>query len=138
MNAQNSKSDQIIESMSAELSTLRNLIELHFQNSNTTNSPIESEAIFQHIQSLGFSDNIINAIKQNCLMANDSDLNWFSVEEWLAEHINISSIDPVREGGVFAFVGMAGVGKSTTIAKIASQYAMIHGYGENRLTHIRS
>ena len=127
MNAQNSKSDQIIESMSAELSTLRNLIELHFQNSNTTNSPIESEAIFQHIQSLGFSDNIINAIKKNCLMANDSDLNWFSVEEWLAEHINISSIDPVREGGVFAFVGMAGVGKSTTIAKIASQYAMIHG-----------
>ncbi|MBT3699304.1 MAG: hypothetical protein HOG42_06575, partial [Methylococcales bacterium] len=45
MNAQNSKSDQIIESMSTELSTLRNLIESHFQNSNTTDSPIESEAI---------------------------------------------------------------------------------------------
>jgi flagellar biosynthesis protein FlhF len=127
MNAQNSKSDQIIESMSTELSTLRNLIESHFQNSNTTDSPIESEAILQHLQSLGFSDNIINTIKQNCLMASDSDLNWFSAEEWLTEHINISSIDPVREGGVFAFVGMAGVGKSTTIAKIASQYAMING-----------
>ena len=127
MNAQNSKSDQIIESMSTELSTLRNLIELHFQNSNTTDSPIESEAILQHLQSLGFSDNIINTIKQNCLMASDSDLNWFSAEEWLTEHINISSIDPVREGGVFAFVGMAGVGKSTTIAKIASQYAMTNG-----------
>lgn len=127
MNAQNSKSDQMIESMSTELSTLRNLIELHFQNSNTTDSPIESEAILQHLQSLGFSDNIINTIKQNCLMANDSDLNWFSAEEWLTEHINISSIDPVREGGVFAFVGMAGVGKSTTIAKIASQYAMTNG-----------
>ena len=127
MNAQNSKSDQIIESMSTELSTLRNLIESHFQNSNTTDSPIESEAILQHLQSLGFSDNIINTIKQNCLMASDSDLNWFSAEEWLTEHINISSIDPVREGGVFAFVGMAGVGKSTTIAKIASQYAMTNG-----------
>ena len=127
MNAQNSKSDQMIESMSTELSTLRNLIELHFQNSNTTDSPIESEAILQHLQSLGFSDNIINTIKQNCLMASDSDLNWFSAEEWLTEHINISSIDPVREGGVFAFVGMAGVGKSTTIAKIASQYAMTNG-----------
>lgn len=127
MNTQNSKSDQIIESMSTELSTLRNLIELHFQNSNTTDSPIESETIFQHLQSLGFSDNIINTIKQNCLMANDSDINWFSAEEWLTEHINISSIDPIREGGVFAFVGMAGVGKSTTIAKIASQYAMTNG-----------
>ena len=127
MNAQNSKSDQIIESMSTELSTLRNLIESHFQNSNTTDSPIESEAILQHLQSLGFSNNIINTIKQNCLMASDSDLNWFSAEEWLTEHINISSIDPVREGGVFAFVGMAGVGKSTTIAKIASQYAMTNG-----------
>ena len=127
MNAQNSKSDQMIESMSTELSTLRNLIESHFQNSNTTDSPIESEAILQHLQSLGFSDNIINTIKQNCLMASDSDLNWFSAEEWLTEHINISSIDPVREGGVFAFVGMAGVGKSTTIAKIASQYAMTNG-----------
>ena len=125
--AQNSKSDQIIESMNTELLTLRKLFESHFQNSNTTDSPLESERILQNLQSLGFSNNIINTIKQNCLIAPESDLNWFNTEEWLAEHIKISSIDPVREGGVFAFVGMAGVGKSTTIAKIASQYAMTNG-----------
>ena len=124
---QNSKSDHLIESMSQELSTLRTLFESHIQNPNPARDSVEADPVFQHLQSLGFSNHIINTIKQNCLDTNDSDLNWMSAEEWLSEYINISSIDPVREGGVFAFVGMAGVGKSTTIAKIASQYAMTNG-----------
>lgn len=124
---QNSKSDQLIESMNQELLTLRTLFESHIQNPNITRDSAETDPVFKNLQYLGFSNHIINMIKQNCLDTNDSDLNGVRAEEWLSEHINISSIDPVREGGVFSFVGMAGVGKSTTIAKIASQYAMTNG-----------
>ncbi|NLD56346.1 MAG: flagellar biosynthesis protein FlhF [Burkholderiaceae bacterium] len=34
------------------------------------------------------------------------------------------------EGGVFALIGPTGVGKTTTVAKIAAQYAMRHGAGQ--------
>jgi flagellar biosynthesis protein FlhF len=35
--------------------------------------------------------------------------------------------NPISKGGVFAFLGATGVGKTTTIGKIATQYVMDHG-----------
>ncbi|MEO0443126.1 MAG: flagellar biosynthesis protein FlhF, partial [Pseudomonadota bacterium] len=35
--------------------------------------------------------------------------------------------DPVGTGGIYAFLGTTGVGKTTTIAKLAARYVMEHG-----------
>src|SRR5690606_6389638 len=41
------------------------------------------------------------------------------------------AVEPAFDaGGVFALVGPTGVGKTTTVAKIAAQYAMRHGAGQ--------
>ncbi|HEX4896518.1 MAG TPA: flagellar biosynthesis protein FlhF [Solimonas sp.] len=45
----------------------------------------------------------------------------------LARRIAIAETDAVLKGGVFALVGPTGVGKTTTIAKLAARWAAHHG-----------
>ncbi len=45
----------------------------------------------------------------------------------LARRIPVARHDAVLEGGVIALVGPTGVGKTTTIAKLAARYAEAHG-----------
>lgn len=45
----------------------------------------------------------------------------------LARRIPATKPDPIMEGGVVALVGATGVGKTTTIAKLAARYAARHG-----------
>lgn len=53
----------------------------------------------------------------------DATLDWFN------ERLCTSDLNPIEEGGIYALVGLSGVGKTTTIAKLASQAALIHGRG---------
>ncbi|NGY06901.1 flagellar biosynthesis protein FlhF [Solimonas terrae] len=45
----------------------------------------------------------------------------------LSRRIPVASADPIQDGGVIALVGPTGVGKTTTIAKLAARYAEMHG-----------
>jgi flagellar biosynthesis protein FlhF len=45
----------------------------------------------------------------------------------LSRRIPVMKKDPILEGGVFALVGPTGVGKTTSIAKLAARYASRHG-----------
>ncbi|MGB1580573.1 MAG: flagellar biosynthesis protein FlhF [Nevskiales bacterium] len=42
----------------------------------------------------------------------------------LAQQIDVAETDPILQGGHFALIGPTGVGKTTTIAKLAAHYAM--------------
>ncbi|WOT06264.1 flagellar biosynthesis protein FlhF [Shewanella youngdeokensis] len=50
-----------------------------------------------------------------------------SLPRSLANLLDNQGDDIVRQGGIVAFVGPTGVGKTTTIAKIAARYAAHHG-----------
>lgn len=56
----------------------------------------------------------------------------------LEKTIPCSSDDPVRDGGVFAFIGQTGVGKTTTIAKLAARYLMREGAGSVAIVSLDS
>src|SRR3546814_7960310 len=45
----------------------------------------------------------------------------------LSRRIPVVSADPIHEGGIIALVGPTGVGKTTTIAKLAARYAELNG-----------
>lgn len=45
----------------------------------------------------------------------------------LAQCVPVVQQEPIADGGVFALLGPTGVGKTTTIAKLAARYARIHG-----------
>jgi len=52
---------------------------------------------------------------------------WYKVAALLAHDIAISKLDPVDQGGCFALVGPTGVGKTTTVAKLAALAALKYG-----------
>jgi flagellar biosynthesis protein FlhF len=52
---------------------------------------------------------------------------WQAVQELMAQQIRTTNNDIVHRGGVVALVGPTGVGKTTTIAKLAARFAQIHG-----------
>ena len=52
---------------------------------------------------------------------------WDAALELLAGQLTTGNNDIMRKGGVVALVGPTGVGKTTTVAKLAAQYARKHG-----------
>jgi flagellar biosynthesis protein FlhF len=52
---------------------------------------------------------------------------WQSIMTSLSERLPVVAEDLIAGGGVFAFVGPTGAGKTTTIGKLATQYVLDHG-----------
>jgi flagellar biosynthesis protein FlhF len=57
----------------------------------------------------------------------DYDYMWRKSLGRLAQRLPVSDEDILDEGGVIALLGPTGVGKTTTIAKLAARYALRHG-----------
>jgi len=57
-------------------------------------------------------------------------VNWLknAISQNIPAHTDESAL--LDQGGIFAFIGPTGVGKTTTIAKIAARYVMKHGTGK--------
>ncbi|MCP6134310.1 hypothetical protein NL393_34565, partial [Klebsiella pneumoniae] len=47
---------------------------------------------------------------------------WRMLLAHLARMIEVPEVEPIEEGGVIAMVGPAGMGKTTTLAKLAARY----------------
>ncbi len=57
----------------------------------------------------------------------DSDAAWQEALEIITRGIPVYDGDILRDGGIVALVGPTGVGKTTTVAKLAARYALRHG-----------
>jgi len=52
---------------------------------------------------------------------------WRMLLAHLARMIEVPEVEPIEEGGVIAMVGPAGMGKTTTLAKLAARYVLKYG-----------
>ncbi len=52
---------------------------------------------------------------------------WHHATQLISQQINTTQNDIIQRGGVVALVGPTGVGKTTTIAKLAAGFAQVHG-----------
>jgi len=88
--------------------------------------PVRALVIEQLIQ-LGLSEAMADQLA--CFMPEDiSDRDaWSCALELLAGQLTTTNDDIMRRGGVIALVGPTGVGKTTTVAKLAAQFAKRHG-----------
>lgn len=116
--------------MSSEISSLRGLLETQLSGlvwkDKTRRSPIQAQ-LLRNLSQIGLAPDIATIIANRTRPINtDKDL-WREPLVTLAQTIPVVADDLVREGGIAALIGPTGVGKTTTIAKIAAQYAMQHG-----------
>ncbi|WP_370977984.1 flagellar biosynthesis protein FlhF [Agaribacterium sp. ZY112] len=90
------------------------------------------------LQRLGLSEAIINELNMavsHSLRLHDT---WKQSLASLAKGISQADDLDVERGGCYAFVGPTGVGKSTTLAKLAAAYTMRHGAGKVALVTMDS
>ena len=76
---------------------------------------------------LGLSPAICERIADATGEHEDFENTWRHALAILAHSLPVDSTDFLDHGGVVALVGATGVGKTTTIAKLAARYALRHG-----------
>ncbi len=132
--------EQTLTSLKQELADMRLLLEQqlwHMSDAkqqasapSQVNLPASYSVVGEHLKRLGLNQSIIEPL----LQAQPHNLRptqaWKASLATLSKKMPIYNNDIVQSGGVFAFVGPTGVGKTTTIAKIAAQYVMQNGPGK--------
>jgi flagellar biosynthesis protein FlhF len=83
--------------------------------------------IIENLQQLGLSEQVADQLA--CFMPEELNSNdaWEGALELLAGQLSTTNDDILRRGGIVALVGPTGVGKTTTVAKLAAEFAKRHG-----------
>jgi len=116
--------------MRQEITTLRGMLEqelngLAWQDLKK-NNPMRAKLIKQLLE-LGFSPELADQVIVAAKGQIEYSRAWQMTLSALAEKLPIKDDDVVLSGGIVALVGATGVGKTTTIAKLAARYALRHG-----------
>jgi flagellar biosynthesis protein FlhF len=116
--------------MRAELTSLRRLLETQVSGllwKNTVKrSPLRAQ-ILRNLALLGLAPDVARRIVDDLEPVGNVRQLWRDPLARLAQTIPVVSDPLLAEGGTAALVGPTGVGKTTTIAKLAASYALRHG-----------
>lgn len=88
------------------------------------------EALENRLTRLGLPQHLVRRLATCATPDKHLSVAWREALARLARLIPIDNRDPISKGGLFAFVGPTGVGKTTTIAKLASRYVLENGLGK--------
>lgn len=120
--------DPCLDSMQAEIHQLRGLLEEQLAGlawaNQTRQNPTET-MLFQRLLQLGFDTSVAKQMaKLGSAGERAGDQAWRHTLNILAQKLTVTENDILQNGGVVALVGPTGVGKTTTIAKLAARYAL--------------
>lgn len=127
---QNQAQHRQLEQLQAELADMRLLLEDQLgriaRAPATAANPMQA-SLERRLQRLGLSESAAQPLAQDTREQRDIRTAWGEVLGRLAHQIPVLDNDIVARGGVFAFVGPTGVGKTTTIAKLAARHVLARG-----------
>lgn len=120
-----------LNDLQAEIADMRFLLEqqldrLTGQQSAPIRSPVLA-SVARRLERLNLPKDVISSVIGACSKTKTLSDAWPDALANLAHQLPINGRDIVEQGGVFAFVGPTGVGKTTTIGKLAARYVLQHG-----------
>jgi len=128
-----SQRDTAIKSLRSEITDMRGMLETQLSNlvwrDTARQSPMQAQ-ILRNLTKIGIGADVANMIVDRLEPIREARELWRAPLLMLAKTIPLRDDCLLRDGGVAALVGPTGVGKTTTIAKMASQYAMRFGTSE--------
>ncbi len=83
--------------------------------------------IYELLLSSGFDKNISAELSESVDADASFNFAWRQLAQNLERRINIGNDEIVTDGGIVTLIGPAGVGKTTTIAKLAARFVMKYG-----------
>ena len=126
----NAERDPVIANMQAELSRLRGLFEEELAEISYQERGRRQPgrlALQNQLSRIGLGRELARDLLDAEPIGKDLSKSLRSVLERLASLIPVYDEDIIEEGGTFALLGPTGVGKTTTVAKIAARFALRHG-----------
>ena len=123
-------SDKLLIEMSNELKSLRSALDTRFSEiTNTQQSPTNSirNDLLQRLAGMSISKKLSAKIANRLNNYTDVELVFAKAQEMLAKVLPIAEDNLLETGGIAALVGPTGVGKTTTIAKLAAKFILKHG-----------
>ena len=84
-------------------------------------------ALLRRLAELELHPRLVREVVAEVPVATDLEIAWRNTLGLLAHRIQVGDDDRLDNGGVVALLGSTGVGKTTTVAKIAARFAMRHG-----------
>ncbi|RUO77057.1 flagellar biosynthesis protein FlhF [Idiomarina seosinensis] len=119
-----------IADLKAQIRGIKDL--LQHQLSGLMKQEIEREEpiramLTKRLMGMGLSERIADQIACFIPEGGDDDDSWEQCLQLLEGQLNTTADDILTRGGAVALVGPTGVGKTTTIAKLAARYAQRHG-----------
>ena len=118
------------ENMQKEMSSIRQLLEhqmsgLMWQDM-AQKDPMRA-VLVNKLMAMGLNEQVADQIA-GYIPANSEEKDaWQQAKLIIAEQLNTTNNDIIQRGGVVSLVGPTGVGKTTTIAKLAARFAQAHG-----------
>jgi flagellar biosynthesis protein FlhF len=127
--AQNVNNEDL-EKMKHEMSSIRELLEHQISGLMWQDMAQKDPAramLVNRLMSLGMNEEVSDQIAGYIpAQKNDQD-TWQLAKKFISQQINTTNNDIIHRGGVVSLVGPTGVGKTTTVAKLAARFAQIHG-----------
>ncbi len=85
--------------------------------------------LMRRLRELGLATALAERIAGEIHESSDFDRAWREALARLAHHLPVTDDDILTQGGVVALLGPTGVGKTTTVAKLAARFILRHGAG---------
>jgi flagellar biosynthesis protein FlhF len=122
--------DSEIASLKSELSSIKELLQHQVSNlmwqDLQRSSPVKA-LLISKLKDMGLSEEVADHLSHFVSDDLSQDEAWEQMLDLLTKQLDTTSNEIITKGGVFSLVGPTGVGKTTTIAKLAARYAKIHG-----------
>ena len=118
------------DNMQKEMSSIRQLLEHQMSGllwqDMAQKDPMRA-VLVNKLMAMGLNEQVADQIA-GYIPANTQEQDaWQHAKEIIAQQLNTTNNDIIQRGGVVSLVGPTGVGKTTTIAKLAARFAQVHG-----------
>ncbi|OXR33296.1 flagellar biosynthesis protein FlhF [Pseudomonas umsongensis] len=121
---------RVFDSMRSELNSLRELMEVQLGSlawNQLQGSRPDQANLWRRLQRIGLSGPLSRDLLALVSEIEEPRQAWRMLLAHLARMIVTPEMEPLEEGGVIAMVGPAGMGKTTTLAKLAARYVLKYG-----------
>ena len=119
-----------IEEMRREMRALRRMMENELSGISWRemgDHRPDSKELFRQLMAMGLSADIAERLMSAAAGQGDFEQQWTKAMYYLSSEISVTGDDLTERGGIVAVVGPTGVGKTTSIAKLAARYCLRHG-----------